>query len=236
MSTRESRRLKERRSIIPFGDIMLPVIGLVAVGLLVAGVKLFFQPGSDRKYEPVMSAASAPADPQQGKAAPGAEKAAPAAAQSSVRQEGAAVPSPSPSKTRSGVMVAVPAPSGEEEKTEQARSGSSAPSPSQELRKQPSKAQKSQETANAPEDAGTPPQASGGWSVQLGAFASRGGAEAVRQKAVNAGFKATVAASRTGEKTMYRVTVPAGKERSDADALAAKLKKAGFEVFVVAVR
>ena len=72
--------------------------------------------------------------------------------------------------------------------------------------------------------------------MQLGAFASRGGAEAVRQKAVNAGFKATVAASRTGEKTMYRVTVPAGKERSDADALAAKLKKAGFEVFVVAVR
>jgi len=42
MSIRESSRHKERKSVIPFGDIMLPVIGLVAVGLLIVGVKLFF--------------------------------------------------------------------------------------------------------------------------------------------------------------------------------------------------
>jgi len=32
---------------IPFGDIMLPVIGLVAVGLLIVGVKLFFPVGTE---------------------------------------------------------------------------------------------------------------------------------------------------------------------------------------------
>jgi hypothetical protein len=54
MSTRESRRLKEKRSIIPFGDIMLPVIGLVAVGLLIVGVKLFFLSGPKApSYSPV---------------------------------------------------------------------------------------------------------------------------------------------------------------------------------------
>ena len=45
MSMRENRRLEEKRTMIPFGDIMLPVIGLVAVGLLIVGVKLFFLSG-----------------------------------------------------------------------------------------------------------------------------------------------------------------------------------------------
>ena len=54
MALRESKRHRDKRPFMPFGDMMLPVIGFVAVGLLVAGIKLFFLSGpKPRAYEAV---------------------------------------------------------------------------------------------------------------------------------------------------------------------------------------
>ncbi len=49
MALRESKRHRDKRPFIPFGDMMLPVIGFVAVGLLVAGSSFFFSPDQNRK-------------------------------------------------------------------------------------------------------------------------------------------------------------------------------------------
>lgn len=45
MTSRETRRYKQRGISISFGDIMLPLVGIVAVGLLVVAGKLFFLNG-----------------------------------------------------------------------------------------------------------------------------------------------------------------------------------------------
>ena len=45
MASRESRRYKRRGVSISFGDIMLPFVGIVAIGLLVVAGKLFFVSG-----------------------------------------------------------------------------------------------------------------------------------------------------------------------------------------------
>ena len=48
----------KRRPLIPFGDIMLPVIGLVGLGLLIFGIKVFFIPESvnpDEQYQQIIA-------------------------------------------------------------------------------------------------------------------------------------------------------------------------------------
>jgi cell division protein FtsN len=170
MSTRESRRLKEKRSMIPFGDIMLPVIGLVAVGLLIVGVKLFFLSGPKTPGYLPMS----PSEPSR-------QQEAPPAAQP--------------------VKKAPPA--------SQARPAVQSPAPA---------------------------AANSRWGVQIGSFTARDGAETVRQQAAKAGFSSVISSALVNRKTYYRVTVPAGNNRPQADDLAERLKKAGFPVFVVGMR
>ena len=56
MASRESRRYKRRGVSISFGDIMLPFVGVVAIGLLVVAGKLFFLNGirPERSSPPVV--------------------------------------------------------------------------------------------------------------------------------------------------------------------------------------
>lgn len=54
MIARKNRRHRDPSPMFPFGDIMLPVIGIVALGLLVVGIKMFFLPAnSENEYTPV---------------------------------------------------------------------------------------------------------------------------------------------------------------------------------------
>ena len=53
MASRETRRYKQRGMSISFGDIMLPLVGIVAIGLLVVGGKLFFLNGIRPERSPV---------------------------------------------------------------------------------------------------------------------------------------------------------------------------------------
>ncbi len=49
MLSRKSRRRRDPSPMFPFGEIMLPVIGLVALGLLIVAVKMFFIPSGEEK-------------------------------------------------------------------------------------------------------------------------------------------------------------------------------------------
>lgn len=53
MASRETRRYKQKGISISFGDIMLPFVGIVAIGLLVVGGKLFFLSGVRPERSPV---------------------------------------------------------------------------------------------------------------------------------------------------------------------------------------
>ncbi|MDG3548626.1 hypothetical protein P8R50_12250, partial [Methanobacterium formicicum] len=56
MSARENRRQRDKKPMLPFGDLMLPIIGLIAVGLLIVGIKFFFLSGPVREaHKPVIA-------------------------------------------------------------------------------------------------------------------------------------------------------------------------------------
>lgn len=67
MTARETRRYKHRGVTISFGDIMLPLVGIVAIGLLVVAGKLFFVSGvrSERSSVPIQERPMAPSEPLQ---------------------------------------------------------------------------------------------------------------------------------------------------------------------------
>ena len=68
MPLRETRRFKTRGPVVSFGDIMLPLVGVLAVGLLVVAGKLFFaaeaQPNSPLPVAPPTQERRAQADPR----------------------------------------------------------------------------------------------------------------------------------------------------------------------------
>ena len=227
MSTRESRRLKEKRSMIPFGDIMLPVIGLVAVGLLIVGVKLFFLSGPKNPgYSPISPTVPAASRQETPQPAPVSSKPA-APSRPPVPDNHAVLAAPvgasqpvtvvsSPSGTKSSPVASSPA----------AQPGQKTPAPS------PSKP-----AARQPAPPSPPPSAANSrWGVQIGSFTARDGAETVRQQAARAGFSSVITSALVNGKTYFRVTVPAGNDRQQANNLAEKLTKAGFPVFVVGMR
>ena len=54
MSARENRRQRQKTD-ASFGDLMLPIIGLIAVGLLIVGIKFFFLSEPSREqHKPVI--------------------------------------------------------------------------------------------------------------------------------------------------------------------------------------
>lgn len=212
MSIRESRRHKERRSVIPFGDIMLPVIGLVAVGLLIVGVKLFFLSGD--KYKPYTPLPIH----QEEKTTPTPSVATPQVPPGQPEKEGAAeavlaIPVSPGQNTGDRVRVETPA------TPPPATKPTTAPRPPEVKRPAP-----------------PPAPSNSRWGVQIGSFTARQSAETVRQQAERAGFRALITSGQVRGKTYFRVTVPAGNTRAEAVSLSQKLAQSGFPVFVVSIQ
>ncbi|HDQ92749.1 MAG TPA: hypothetical protein ENN89_01355, partial [Synergistetes bacterium] len=65
MSFRKTRKFKEKPAIFAFGHIMLPLVGILALGLLVLGVRLLFvNPGGQVSYPEPSRPQVIQADPQ----------------------------------------------------------------------------------------------------------------------------------------------------------------------------
>jgi cell division protein FtsN len=222
MSTRENRRLKEKRSMIPFGDIMLPVIGLVAVGLLIVGVKLFFLSGPKTPGDSPMSPSAPSRQETQGAVPASTRETPPPGAPSKTPDNRPLLAAPVGS---SQPVPAIPAPTGPKS------SPVAAPPAAQPVKKAPP-ASPSKPASQSP----APAAANSRWGVQIGSFTARDSAESVRQQAAKAGFSSVITSALVNGKTYFRVTVPAGNDRPQANNLAEKLKKAGFPVFVVGMR
>lgn len=215
MSTRESRKHKERRSVIPFGDIMLPVIGLVAVGILIVGVKLFFLSGE--RYKPYT-----PLPIQQDITKPsGTPVAAPF------------IKPAEPQRERSSEkLLAVPVIPGASKRDD---AGGESPIASPPIAKPAEPIRPANARPSAPATQLSAPGNSR-WGVQIGSFTARQSAETVQQQAKRAGFSAIVSTAQVKGRVYFRVTVPAGNARADAVTLSQRLTKAGFPVFVVSLQ
>lgn len=204
----------------PFGQLMLPVIGVVAIGLLVIGVKLFFFAGPE---SPVIVAI-----PEASHETP-AQVVDRSAQESSTRTEPSSAPPKKASTTdrtssqpaATEQVLAVPVTDSPE--AAPVESTSTASSGQGEKRRAGTKG--STATSAHPLE--------GNWAVQIGAFSVKSSAETLLTKAQAQGFNGKISQARIDGKTFYRVQIPSGNTRETALALSERLKGNGYPTLIV---
>ena len=202
---RRDKRYREQRLMFAFGQIMLPLVGIVAVAILILGIKMFFLP-------PKSGDTSRPVVKQE----------EPISA--SVPKQNNVPSSPTAKEASKGkVVMAVPVgktPTAGQSATPQAESPST-----------PSNVATSKTTSTA-----APPTTSVAketkWCVQVGSFTERARAESVMRSLKEKGYSGLIAQAEVSGKTYFRVRVPAGNSREEANALENKLKGDGFPTLV----
>lgn len=213
MGTRRTRRYKMRRPLFAFGQLMLPLVGIVALGLLIVGVKLFFLPGKSSETsiispeEQTISQKNptgiSPGENSFGKV-PGAEK----------QGEDSSVFS-----TPESMQIAVPV-------------GKKDPvvATSQKPREE------NTSTPKKPAPSVLPPVTTatgGGWGVQVGAFTQQEQAITLMRELQKTERNVLVTTGVVNGKTYYRVRVVGGKDRVDAERLEKELRRKGYPTLVV---
>lgn len=214
LPTRRSRRNRARKTGFGFGHFMLPIVGLVAVGILVLGVRLFFFPSSREETvnpgeEPAMAVQEGSAGTtanEGGEIIAVPERAVPE------KKEPEPVKKTTPEKTETK-------PATRKTASSQTALESGAPS-----------VPKTPVTQAKPAEA---PLTGLKWGVQVGAFKERTNAEKLVKKLKQEGFFAKLSEVKSGEAVLTKVFVVAGEQRVDADKLSMTLQEKGYPVLVV---
>ncbi|MBN1333794.1 MAG: SPOR domain-containing protein [Synergistales bacterium] len=241
---RKNRRHRDSNPMFPFGDIMLPVIGLVALGLLIVGVKMFFLPEETRKaYEPVPEPTPAiekkvePVKPQTGKTAPVADN---------VKNTKTTTEKTSTGTEQALTKATIVSPGGTESTIEEGRKPSDISVTGKELEKQNMIAKPVKEDKPIPAQISQDNKASvqqpvtkageASWGVQIGSFTNRGSADSLATKVSSAGYTVRITEAVVSGKRYHRVTAIAGDTRNSALVLEEKLKKEGYPTFVTSLQ
>ncbi|WP_084460422.1 SPOR domain-containing protein [Aminiphilus circumscriptus] len=215
MNARRSRRYKMRRPMFAFGQLMLPIVGIIAVGLLVIGVKLFFLPtskgGSLYQSEVSRSVTVTPTHSLQPEDSGNSSTSNTVSVQNG--DGPVAVPVGEPQTT------GVP-PSTKTNGQKQAVEKTAVPA-----KPVPGSEKALATTISSP--------TSGNWTVQIGAFTEKGQAEQLASKARKEGYTVLVTQGDVKGVLYYRVRIVAGKSRGEALELEKKLKASGYPTYVV---
>lgn len=247
MALRESKRHRDKRPFMPFGDMMLPVIGFVAVGLLVAGIKLFFLSGpKPRAYEAVAVAEqknSIALSPTQAfrneKTGKDVSVSLPSSLSSSTPAEKntiiLAVPATGNTRGESDLAVKI------EDNTKESIAGTKDSKTSSGKRKASTKTTpevkaplKSSQNAASNTTENTPSSSS--WGIQVGSFTEKNVADSVMAKLKKKGYSVTVTSAVIHEKKYYRVIVIEGKDKNKAETRAQTLTREGYPVLVIPLK
>jgi cell division protein FtsN len=198
-----ARKVKrKKRSLLPFGDLMLPILGLVALGFLVFGIKIFFLPDKDDPYgKYVQEASPVPSQPR--------NIDVPIEEERSLDENDVSV--------EDGTVIAVPISMKEAE--DKPRETSHEKSVSQP--KPTSAPSRSSATAK-----------NSSWYVQIGAFKQRSMAKALASKVDSKGYSTIIGEGIVNGTRYYRVWIPGGTSRNQATAVGERLKKLGYPYFV----
>ncbi|NLL37281.1 MAG: SPOR domain-containing protein [Fretibacterium sp.] len=251
---RETRRFKTKGFAVSFGDIMLPLVGIVAVGLLLVAGKFFFFSGlnAEKTSLPVISG-EGPSHPKN--VNPDLELSVlsfvskeeevsrpllpltpdqPESAEGERPQE-VVLPRQTPAYVSLDAL-AVPM-KGENTLSESASRETQSPAPAASQKPKPPAKKiapvkaavpvpKKPAPAPAPAKPAHPPskQAQNSWRVQVGAYTSKPVAEEAAKKLEEAGYKTTIA---SGPK-FHRLLVLAGTSKSEAHSIVGRVEKLGF--------
>ena len=212
-----NRRGIKKRSIIPsFGDIVLPVVGIVALGLLILAGRQFFVNGM--KASPGITSTQAYADSpaimaeRERTVAKTTAPSSQAAAKDNVSDENtilAVADNPVAPKI-ADVKPAVPQPA---KAPEPVKAQAPAKKPEASSKPAPLKPSKLPESKQ--------------WRVQTGAYDSREGAEKAVKKIKQAGFKAKVYQNPASK--YFKVWVVAGESKYQAGLVVDAMKKLGYK-------
>lgn len=224
---------------------MLPLVGIIAIGLLLVAGKLFFLTGLQPDKPPLPVIASPP---------PAVTQEKPAQAGTEVKvQEGEARsgrPAPDIEKPEErrplATLDVLAVPYGSDAGTMKNEKAESAPAVTavtqerpkkQPLKVSPPKAQ-AVKVVVVPDKKEIPPQPKApqkppSWMVQVGAFSTRAAADVVQQQMVKAGYTTNIISG----KTLHRVLVQAGATRDEALEQASRISRSGFQgAFIVPPR
>jgi cell division protein FtsN len=213
---KRDRQKEKKQSTFSFGQIMVPLIGLVAIGLLYLGIKMFF-------FAPVKTLseqATAPNVIAQPATPKSEEKPQVSTASKAAKPS---VPIEDPSLRPENNVIATP--------SSKASTDSSTASV-QESQKIVAKQQPSQSQTSQPSDSQI---SEGGWGVQVGSFTEKWRAEDVKNKLETSGYqnKVRITEAVVNGKRYYRVQVYAGKDNSDAKELEKNLKAMNLPTLIV---
>ncbi len=210
MNNRRSRQYKMRRPMFAFGHVMLPVVGIIAIGLLVVGVKLFFLPPPSEEPPVVRFQAPSPF-PTVPADSPGlASDDADLLASFGVSED----------RKNQGAVVAVP--QNAEQKPGKSSRGT--------VEKTPTALPKKTPTPRPREEL---PSSGAKWGIQIGAFTERFQADQLGAKARQQGYAVVVVHAKVKGKDYFRVRVVAGASRDGAEELRRKLQKQGYPTILV---
>lgn len=222
--SRRSRNYKDKRPMLAFGQIVLPIAALIAVGLLFVGVKLFFLTPPDRGGIEVFAQTGnlKAEDPVIAKP-----------------EEKSNDPIPPVQQTTPNQKIPMAGPVNPVRQTQSTRSETKPAIPNQQTAKPATKTDKqpaaNQTSKPAAIQTSQPAQttASAKWTVQIGAFSKEDGAKSLSDKAKKEGYPTSISTTNSSSGTkLYRVRINAGDTREKADILAAELEKKGYPVSV----
>ena len=216
LPSRRSRRNRTHKTTFGFGHFMLPIVGLVAVGMLVLGIRLFFFPSHDGESPPqvVEEVNGTTMTGVQPSKADGGEGEVVAVPEGSVPE--VVVPAPKTKDTQAKQEAKPPVTKPQTPTPVAAGIAPTAP-----------------KTAVAPAKPAVETIAKEAWNVQVGAFKDRGNAENLVKKLKQEGFSARLVEMKSGEVSLSKVLVQAGEDRASADRLAKTLSEKGYPVLVV---
>ncbi len=248
---------------LAFGQIVLPIAALIAVGLLFAGIKLFFLTPPNRagvevvaSVEDTQKANASEAENLGGKSedtAPAvatvkSEEKKPQQSKQNVVLAGPVDPAKAtksakieskpaaakPAPTKPAGSVAAKPATTKLSVAKPATTTQTAAKPGTKIETTPT-AKPTAQAQKKPETIPSPTTAKAGskWGVQIGAFTKEEGAQTLSTQAKKDGYATTISATDASGTKYYRVRVSAGDTREKAEKLAAELEKKGYPVAVL---
>ena len=215
MNIRRGRNFKKKKPFFSFGYFLLPVLGLLALGFLILGVRLlFFQPHNE--YEPIGSLEGTTVVVEQPKENPATQGTLNNDHEKGYEEE----------KIITAVPVKVPS----YEEIEDTNSKLAQKSTEEDVTQSQSSVSNNEERAKVETFYSSTQGAF--WSVQVGAFTKKVSAENLARELQKAGYDVFIVSAEVGGKKYHRVRVKAGDTKQEAKKVAGKLSAAGYPTFI----
>ena len=223
MPSRSTNRFKQKPA-LNFGDLMLPVLGIVFLAILIIGIKVLFFPAQASKTPIVVNSPARTVQP----APVHSELPQQSAVQADVVPADARPLVAEPATDKNGQTAVAVAPV---KTAPPAKKPAAKPAPAVRPAVSAAPAPVARPAVSAPDRGATIEKSN--YLVQSGSFTDDKGASTVSAELKSKGYATVVRRAEVKGRTFFRVFVAGGSSAESAQAVADKLQSAGYPVLVV---